>query len=202
MVSKLGWANFQWPHQHAVCQRLRCDLGPETSTNIAHQLQGELAIPVPEYRHPHATNNGACSRDAPGPTNSLPLRPRIHQAKTCEKFIPYGMSSDDTLSKNGMISYQQIDISYQKIYISYPPEYVIIPTIVIAYDKGINSYPNMSFHTVKVLIHTCTCHCILVLFHTKTCHVIPATTCFIRIRNVSYVPAMVKKKKKKKKSTR
>jgi len=42
----------------------------------AHQLQGELAIPVPRYRHPHATNNGACSRDAPGPTNPLPLHPR------------------------------------------------------------------------------------------------------------------------------
>ena len=41
-----------------------------------HQLQGELAIPVPEYGHPHATNNGSCSRDVPGPTNSLPLRPR------------------------------------------------------------------------------------------------------------------------------
>jgi hypothetical protein len=51
------------------------------STNTAHQLQGELAIPVPEYRHPHATNNGACSRDAPGPTNSLPLRPRIGAAE-------------------------------------------------------------------------------------------------------------------------
>ena len=45
----------------------------------AHQLQGELAIPVPRYRHPHA-NNGACSRDAPGPTNSLPLHPRIGAA--------------------------------------------------------------------------------------------------------------------------
>jgi hypothetical protein len=42
----------------------------------AHQLQGELAIPVPEYGHPHATNNGECSRDAPGPTNSLPLHLR------------------------------------------------------------------------------------------------------------------------------
>ena len=61
----------------AICRRLRCDLGPETSTNTAHQLQGELAIPVPRYRHPHATNNGACSRDAPGPTNSLPLHPRV-----------------------------------------------------------------------------------------------------------------------------
>jgi hypothetical protein len=47
----------------------------------AHQLQGELAIPVPRYRHPHATNNGACSRDAPGPTNSLPLHPRIGAAE-------------------------------------------------------------------------------------------------------------------------
>ena len=65
----------------SVCRRLRCDLGPETSTNTAHQLQGELAIPVPEYGHPHATNNGACSRDAPGPTNSLPLRPRIGAAE-------------------------------------------------------------------------------------------------------------------------
>ena len=53
--------------------------------------------------------------------------------------------------------------------------------------SGINSYPHMTFHTVKVLIHTFTCHCILVLFHTKTCHFILATTCFIRIRNVSYV---------------
>jgi hypothetical protein len=33
------------------------------------------------------------------------------------------------------------------------------PTIVISYHKGIDSYPHMSFHTVKVLIHTCTCHC-------------------------------------------
>ena len=47
----------------------------------AHQLQGELAIPVTEYGHPHATNNGACSRDAPGPTNSLPLHPRIGAAE-------------------------------------------------------------------------------------------------------------------------
>ena len=67
------------------------------------------------------------------------------------------------------------------------PWYVIIPTIVISYYKGIVSYPHMSFHTVKVLIHTCTCHCILVLFHINTCHFIPATICFIRIRNVSYV---------------
>ena len=53
----------------------------------AHQLEGELAIPVPRYRHPHATNNGACSRDAPGPTNLnisdnyslwMPRRPTIH----------------------------------------------------------------------------------------------------------------------------
>ena len=65
----------------SVCRRLRCDLGPETSTNTAHQLQGELAIPVPRYRHPHATNNGACSRNAPGPTNSLPLHPRIGAAE-------------------------------------------------------------------------------------------------------------------------
>ena len=65
----------------SVCRRLRCDLGPETSTNTAHQLQGELAIPVPEYGHPHATNNGACSRDAPGPTNSLPLHPRGGEAE-------------------------------------------------------------------------------------------------------------------------
>jgi hypothetical protein len=64
----------------AVCRRLRCDLGPETSTNTL-QLQGKLAIPVPRYRHPHATNNGTCSRDAPGPTNSLPLRPRIGAAE-------------------------------------------------------------------------------------------------------------------------
>jgi hypothetical protein len=28
----------------------------------AHQLEDELATPVPRYRHPHATNNGACSR--------------------------------------------------------------------------------------------------------------------------------------------
>jgi hypothetical protein len=47
----------------------------------AHQLQGELAIPVPRDRHPHTTNNGACSRDAPGPTNSLPLHPRIGAAE-------------------------------------------------------------------------------------------------------------------------
>jgi hypothetical protein len=38
-------------------------------------MQGELAIPEPEYGHPHATNNGACIHDVPGPTNSLPLRP-------------------------------------------------------------------------------------------------------------------------------
>ena len=77
LQSELGVANFQLPRQLlSVCRRLRCDLGPETSTNTAHQLQGELAIPVPEYGHPHATNNGACSRDAPGPTNSLPLHPR------------------------------------------------------------------------------------------------------------------------------
>jgi hypothetical protein len=76
-------ANFQLPRRHAVRRRLRCDLGPETSTNTAPQLQGELAIPVPEYRHPHATNNGASSRDAPGPTNSptLPFRPRIGAAE-------------------------------------------------------------------------------------------------------------------------
>ena len=48
----------------------------------------------------------------------------------------------------------------------------------------------MTFHTVKVFIHTVTCHCILVLFHTKTCHFILATTCFIRIRNVSYVQVL------------
>jgi hypothetical protein len=47
----------------------------------AHQLEGELAIPVPRYRHTHATNNGACSRDAPGSTNSLPLHPRIGAAE-------------------------------------------------------------------------------------------------------------------------
>ena len=94
LQSELGVANFQLPRQLlSVCRRLRCDLGPETSTNTAHQLQGELAIPVPEYGHPHApllipeyghphaTNNGACSRDAPGPTNSLPLRPRIGAAE-------------------------------------------------------------------------------------------------------------------------
>ena len=82
LQSELGVANFQLPRQLlSVCRRLRCDLGPETSTNTAHQLQGELAIPVPEYGHPHATNNGACSRDAPGPTNSLPLHPRIGAAE-------------------------------------------------------------------------------------------------------------------------
>ena len=82
LESELGVANFQLPRQLlSVCRRLRCDLGPETSTNTAHQLQGELAIPVPEYGHPHATNNGACSRDAPGPTNSLPLHPRIGAAE-------------------------------------------------------------------------------------------------------------------------
>jgi hypothetical protein len=76
------WQTSKLPRQLlSVCRRLRCDLGPETSTNTAHQLQGELAIPVPEYGHPHATNNGACSRDAPGPTNSLPLRPRIGAAE-------------------------------------------------------------------------------------------------------------------------
>ena len=47
----------------------------------ANQLQGELAIPVPRYIHPHATNNDACIRDAPGPTNSLPLHPRIGAAE-------------------------------------------------------------------------------------------------------------------------
>jgi len=58
----------------SVCRRLRCDLGPETS----HQhraMQGELAIPEQEYGHPHATNNDACIRNVPGPTNSLQLRP-------------------------------------------------------------------------------------------------------------------------------
>jgi hypothetical protein len=81
-LSELGVAKFQLPRRLlSVCRRLRCDLGPETSTNTAHQLQGELAIPVPEYGHPHATNNDACSRDAPGPTNSLPLRPRIGAAE-------------------------------------------------------------------------------------------------------------------------
>jgi hypothetical protein len=65
----------------AVCRHLRCDLGPETSTYTAHQLLGELAIPVPEYRHPHMTINCECSRDAPGPTNSLPLRPLIGSAE-------------------------------------------------------------------------------------------------------------------------
>ena len=77
LQSELGVANFQLPRQLLSV----CRLGPETSTNTAHQLQGELAIPVPRYRHPHATNNGACSRDAPGPTNSLPLRPRIGAAE-------------------------------------------------------------------------------------------------------------------------
>ena len=53
LQSELGVANFQLPRQLlSVCRRLRCDLGPETSTNTAHQLQGELAIPVPEYGHP------------------------------------------------------------------------------------------------------------------------------------------------------
>ncbi len=61
---------LEYGHPHASGGRRGGDMLP------AHQLQGELAIPVPEYGHPHATNNGACSRDAPGPTNSLPLHPR------------------------------------------------------------------------------------------------------------------------------
>jgi len=58
----------------SICRRLRCDLGPETS-HQHRKMQGELPIQEQEYGHPHATNNGACIRDVPGPTNSLPLRP-------------------------------------------------------------------------------------------------------------------------------
>ena len=91
-----------------------------------------------------------------------------------------------TLSK--MVWFHTIKLAFHtKKFTFHTPQYVIIPTIVISYHSGINSYPHMTFHTVKVLIHTFTCHCILVLFHTKTCHFILATTCFIRIRNVSYV---------------
>ena len=62
-----------------------------------------------------------------------------------------------------------------------PKNWHFIPKKLHFIPPGISSYLQLS------LIHTCTCHCILVLFHTKTCHFIPATTCFIRIRNVSYV---------------
>jgi hypothetical protein len=46
LQSELGVANFQLPRQLLSV----CRLGPETSTNTAHQLQGELAIPVPYLR--------------------------------------------------------------------------------------------------------------------------------------------------------
>ena len=36
----------------------------------AHQLQGELAIPVTEYRHPHAINGGAAAMPPARPTLS------------------------------------------------------------------------------------------------------------------------------------
>ena len=94
----------------------------------------------------------------------------LHQEKTCEKIIPYGMSS----------------YPVQKWYF-HTPGYVIIPTIVISYHTGMSSYQIMSFYTVKVSIHICTCHCILVLLHTKTCHFILATAWFIRKRIVSYL---------------
>ncbi len=61
---------------------------------------------------------------------------------------------------------------HTKLISLHTPWYVIIPTIVSSYRKGIYSYQYMSFHTIKVSIHTSTCHCILVLFHTKTCHCI------------------------------
>ncbi len=90
----------------------------------------------------------------------------------------YRIVCNHTLSKNGIISYQKIDISYP---------YYLIPTIV----THVISYLRQSVSYVQVLIiHTCTCHYILVLFHTKTCHFTPATTCFIRIRNVSYVQVL------------
>ena len=42
---------------------------------IQHRaLQGELATP----EHPQATNNGACSRDAPGPTDQLGASAGLH----------------------------------------------------------------------------------------------------------------------------
>jgi hypothetical protein len=81
----------------------------------------------------------------------------------------YHMVCHHTLSKNGMISYQQIDISYQKIYISYPQVcHHTYKCHVISYRKGINSYLHMSLYTGVVLYQHMSFHTCDNLFHTHT----------------------------------
>jgi hypothetical protein len=47
LQSELGVANFQLPRQLlSVCRRLRCDLGPETSTNFGRYRYSELRMKV------------------------------------------------------------------------------------------------------------------------------------------------------------
>ena len=74
LQSELGVANFQLPRQLlSVCRRLRCDLGlkPPPTQRTAGRVR------TPE--HPHATINGTCSRDAPGPTDQLSPASSAHR---------------------------------------------------------------------------------------------------------------------------
>ena len=60
-------------HVDSVCRRLRCDLGlkPPPTQRTAGRVR------TPE--HPHATINGTCSRDAPGPTDQLSPASSAHR---------------------------------------------------------------------------------------------------------------------------
>ena len=56
-----------------------------------------------------------------------------------------------------IVCHHTIKLSFHTKSISFhTPWYVIIPTIVISYHTGMSSYPHMSFHTIKVSIHTST----------------------------------------------
>jgi hypothetical protein len=68
-----------------------------------------------------------------------------HLEKTCEKFIPYGMSS----------------YPVQKWYVIIPSNCHFIPNQFHFIPLGMSSYQQLSFHTIQV------CH------HTKLCHFIP-----------------------------
>ena len=80
LQSELGVANFQFATQLprqllSVCRRLRCDLGPETSTNTALQLS-----PVPRRR----ARDGASAAGLANASQAWRARARTtRHARTC-----------------------------------------------------------------------------------------------------------------------
>ena len=101
--------------------------------------------PNPQARRPRSAHGqGIAARDVTSESDE-DEEERVEWG-TC-KYIrkkhaknSYHMICHHTLSKNGIISYHQIDISYQKIYISYP-------RYVISYLRQLVSYAYVMFHT-------------------------------------------------------